>query len=92
MKPRVDIDEVRTEVRLEFFKKIQRRIDSQMDIEQQKRIAKFDEIFNMIVEKKINRDEESLFAQRMKEANAKRMNPFYITLQAQKEDREKYMD
>ena len=92
MKPRIDIDEVRTEVRLEFFKKIQRRIDSQMDIEQQKRIAKFDNIFNMIIEKKINRDEESIFAQRIKETNAERMNPFYITLQAQKEDREKYMN
>ena len=62
MKPRVDIDEIRTEVRLEFFKKIQRRIDSQMDIEQQKRIAKFDKIFNMIIDKQMNRDEESIFA------------------------------
>ena len=62
MKPRVDIDEVRTEVRLEFFKKIQRRLDSQMDIEQQKRIAKFDNFFNKIIEKKMNRDEESIFA------------------------------
>ena len=62
MNPRVDIDEVRTEVRLEYFKKIQRRLDSQMDIEQQKRIAKFDNFFNKIIEKKMNRDEESIFA------------------------------
>ena len=86
MKLEVDIEKIRTEIKLEFFKEIQRKMDFKIESEWRQRLVKFDRIFNKIVAKKLKLDEENALVKRLEEQariNEERLkNPFYMTLKA----------
>jgi len=46
MKLEIDIDKVRNEIRLEYFKEIQKKYDIKIETEWRRRLVKFDRIFN----------------------------------------------
>ena len=52
----VDIEKIRTEIKLEFFKGIQKNMDDRIENEWQARQVKFDRLFNKIIAKKLRLD------------------------------------
>lgn len=53
MQSEIDIEKIRTEVKLEFFKEIQRKRDERQEEEQKQRMIRFDYLFNKIIAKKL---------------------------------------
>lgn len=96
MKLEIDVEKIRQEVKLEYFKEIQKTFDSKVEAEWNAKVVKFDRLFNKIVAKKLRLDQENALEIKMEEntkAHEERMkNPFYVTLKAQKEEREKFVD
>jgi len=95
MKLEVDVEKIRSEIKLEYFKEIQKKIDSKLEKQWIKRLAKFDRLFNKIIAKKVRLDEENAEARKLEEQakiHEERLNnPFYMTLKSQKEEREKFI-
>ena len=96
MKLEVDIEKIRNEVKLEYFKEIQKTFDLKVEAEWNAKLIKFNRLFNKIVAKKLRLEQENALEIKMDEnakAHEERMkNPFYVTLKAQKEEREKFID
>ena len=96
MNHEVDIEKIRSDVKLEYFKEIQSKIDEKLEVEWQARHARFDRIFNKIIAKKLMLDRENAYVKKIEEAvkqqEERLKNPFYTTLKAQKEERDKFID
>jgi hypothetical protein len=95
MKLEVDVEKIRSEIKLEYFKEIQKKFDTKLEKQWIKRLAKFDRLFNKIIAKKVRLDEENAEARKLEEQakiHEERLNnPFYMTLKSQKEEREKFI-
>ena len=65
MKLEVDIEKLRSEIKLEFFKGVQAEMDERLEDEWRHRLAEFDRLFNKIIKKKLKEDLEN--AQKIKE-------------------------
>ena len=59
MKLEIDIEKIRNEVKLEYFKELQKRYDTKIENEWRSRLVRFDIIFNKIIAKKILLDEQN---------------------------------
>ena len=96
MKLEVDIEKIRNDIKLEFFKDLQKKQDEKIEIKWQQRLIKFDHIFNKIIASQLMLDNENVVLKKMQQEaklNEEKMkNPFYTTLKAQKEDRENFLD
>ena len=96
MKLEIDIDKVRNEIRLEYFKEIQQKHDLKVEAEWRCRLEKFDRIFNKIIAKQLMMAEENALMRKLEDQvrsrEEKLKNPFYLTLKAQKEERDKFID
>lgn len=71
-------------------------MDLKIETEWQQRMIRFDRLFNKIVAKKLELDAANELVIKLEERakiNEERMkNPFYVTLKAQKEERDKFID
>ena len=96
MKLEIDIEKIRNDIKLEYFKELQKRYDTKIENEWRSRLVRFDIIFNKIIAKKILLDEQNAqikkFEDQIKAHEERLKNPFYMTLKAQKEERDKFID
>ena len=46
MKLEVDVEKIRSEIKLEYFKEIQKKFDAKLEKKWAKRLTKFDRLFN----------------------------------------------
>ena len=49
MKLEVDIEKIRKEIKMEFFKAVQEKFDLKVEMQWRQRLVKFDRIFNKII-------------------------------------------
>ena len=96
MKFEIDIEKIRSEIKLEFFKRLQQQMDTKIENEWQVRMVRFDRLFNKIVAKKAQLDAINAVViqheERAKTHEQRLKNPFYVTLKAQKEERDNFID
>lgn len=59
MKLEIDIEKIRNDIKLEYFKELQKRYDTKIENEWRSRLVRFDVIFNKIIAKKILLDEQN---------------------------------
>ena len=59
MKLEVDVEKLRQDIKLEFFKGIQSKQDEKIELEWRARQVKFDRLFNKIIAKKMMLDKEN---------------------------------
>lgn len=67
MKLEIDIDKVRNEIRLEYFKEIQQKHDLKVEAEWRCRLEKFDRIFNKIIAKQLMMAEENALMRKLED-------------------------
>mmetsp|Transcript_18691 Transcript_18691/g.23330 ORF Transcript_18691/g.23330 Transcript_18691/m.23330 type:complete len:83 (+) Transcript_18691:135-383(+) len=65
MKLEIDIEKIRSEIKLEYFKELQKRYDTKIENEWRSRLVKFDRIFNKIIAKKLLLEEENAYYQKL---------------------------
>ena len=96
MKLEVDVEKIRQEVKLEFYKELQKKFDMKVETRWRQRLVKFDRLFNKIIAKQLQLDDQNAYVKKLEKQqllNEERMkNPFYVTLKAQKEERDKFID
>jgi len=65
MKLEVDVEKIRSELKMEFFKEIQKKFDIKIEQQWRQRLVKFDRLFNKIIAKKLQLDEENAFVKKL---------------------------